>query len=232
MPDNLFIICTFATFFKIGVMIYTKNSLSQMLFLLLFSCFSAAHAQFARLDRYPNIPSQYDAAFVDHVKNFAGGVAKSSYGQYFGQITKDKNVYGFGAYYTDADGIIYGQYRLGNFLFGIKMGVQNAKVGSNEHYICYDLTTGDPLYIMKDGDKYKLSADYVKTYRFESLTYQNGDKYVGETVNGKRDGVGIYYYNNGNYYYGRYKDNKRMGFGAMFFTNNTITIQYWKGEDE
>ena len=232
MPDNLFIICTFATFFKIGVMIYTKNSLSQMLFLLLFSCFSAAHAQFARLDRYPNIPSQYDAAFVDHVKNFAGGVAKSSYGQYFGQITKDKNVYGFGAYYTDADGIIYGQYRLGNFLFGIKMGVQNAKVGSNEHYICYDLTTGDPLYIMKDGDKYKLSADYVKTYRFESLTYQNGDKYVGETVNGKRDGVGIYYYNNGNYSYGRYKDNKRMGFGAMFFTNNTITIQYWKGEDE
>ena len=58
----------------------------------------SAHAQFARLDKYPQIPSQYDAAFVDHVKEFASGVAKSSYGQYFGQITRDKNVYGIGAY--------------------------------------------------------------------------------------------------------------------------------------
>lgn len=191
-----------------------------------------AQAQFARLDKYPQIPSQYDAAFVDYVKDFASGVAKSSYGQYFGQITRERNVYGFGAYYTDNDGVIYGQYRLGNFLFGIKLGSRIAKVGSNDHYICYDLTTGDPLYIMKDGDKYLLPADYGEIYRFESLTYQNGDKYVGETVNGKRDGLGIYYYNNGNYYYGRYKDNDRRGFGAMFFTNNTLTIQYWKGEDE
>lgn len=192
----------------------------------------ALHAQFARLEKYPQIPSQYDAAFVDYVKGFASGIAKTSYGQYFGQITRDKNIYGFGAYYTDQDGVVYGQYRLGNFLFGIKMGVSTAKVGSNEHYICYDLTTGDPLYIMKDGGKYALPADYGKTYRFESLNYQNGDRYVGETVDGKRDGVGIYYYSNGNYYYGRYKNNERQGFGAMFFTNNRITIQYWKSPDE
>ena len=166
------------------------------------------------------------------MKGFASGIAKTSYGQYFGQITRDKNIYGFGAYYTDQDGVVYGQYRLGDFLFGIKMGVRTAKVGSNDHYICYDLTTGDPQYIMKDGGKYSLPADYGKTYRFESLNYQNGDRYVGETVNGKRDGIGIYYYSNGNYYYGRYKNNERLGFGAMFFTNNTITIQYWKGKDE
>lgn len=190
------------------------------------------HAQFAKLDKYPQIPAQYDAAFVDYVKGFASGIAKTSYGQYFGQITRDKNIYGFGAYYTDQDGVVYGQYRLGDFLFGIKMGIRTANVGSNDHYICYDLTTGDPQYIMKDGGKYSLPADYGKTYRFESLNYQNGDRYVGETVNGKRDGIGIYYYSNGNYYYGRYKNNERLGFGAMFFTNNTITIQYWKGKDE
>lgn len=210
---------------------HMQKFLFSVFFLQLF-CLTAVHAQFARLEKYPNIPSQYDAAFVDYVKDFASGVAKSSYGQYFGQITRERNVYGFGAYYTDNDGVVYGQYRLGNFLFGIKMGVQTAKVGTDDHYICYDLTTGDPLYIMKDGGKYTLPADYGKTNRFESLTYQNGDRYVGETVDGKRDGVGLYYYNNGNYYYGRYKDNYRRGFGAMFFTNNTITIQYWKGEDE
>ena len=43
-------------------------------------------AQFARLDKYPQIPSHYDATFVDYVKDFASGVAKTSYGQYFGQI--------------------------------------------------------------------------------------------------------------------------------------------------
>ena len=189
-------------------------------------------AQFARLDRYPQIPAHYDATFVDYVKDFASGVAKTSYGQYFGQITRDKNIYGFGAYYTDQDGVIYGQYRLGDYLFGIKMGVRTAKVGTNDHYICYDLTTGDPQYIIKDSAKYTLPADYSKTYRFESLNYQNGDKYVGETVNGKREGYGIYFYSNGNYYYGRYKNNERSGFGALFFTNNTITIQYWKEKEK
>lgn len=208
--------------------------MKKILFSFVMLCLGSLsmQAQLARLDKYPDIPAQYDAVFVDHVKNFASGVAKSSYGQYFGQITKDRNVYGFGAYYTDTDGVVYGQYRQGNFLFGIKMGTQTAKVGSNDHYICYDLTTGDPLYIMKDGDKYKLPADYAKTYRFESLTYQNGDQYVGETVGGKREGVGLYYYKNGNYYYGRYRNNVRCGFGAMFFTNNTLTIQYWKDDDE
>ena len=211
-----------------------RKVLPQILLVFLLQCIFILpmRAQFARLEKYPNIPGQYDAAFVDYVKDFASGVAKSSFGQYFGQITRERNIYGFGAYYTDNDGVIYGQYRLGNFLFGIKMGTQVAKVGTNDHYVCYDLTTGDPLYIMKDGDKYALPADYEKTYRFESLTYQNGDKYVGETVNGKREGVGLYYYNNGNYYYGRYKNNDRQGFGAMFYTNNTLTIQYWKSEDE
>ena len=224
--------CNFVTFFiKLAkqTIIFMKKAI---LFLMGMTLVLTLRAQFTRLEKYPQIPSQYDATFVDYVKNFASGVAKSSFGQYFGQITRERNIYGFGAYYTDNDGVIYGQYRLGNFLFGIKMGTQVAKVGTNEHYICYDLTTGDPLYIMKDGDKYALPADYEKVYRFESLTYQNGDKYVGETVNGKREGVGIYYYNNGNYYYGKYQNNQRRGVGAMFVTYSTITIQYWKGENE
>ena len=63
-------------------------------------------AQFARLDKYPQIPSHYDATFVDYVKDFASGVAKTSYAQYFGQSTRVKNIYGVGAYYNDKDGDI------------------------------------------------------------------------------------------------------------------------------
>ena len=65
-----------------------------------------------------------------------------------------------------------------------------------------------------------------------SLTYQNGDRYVGEIVNGKRDGYGIYYYAEGNYYYGQYKDNRRRGYGALFRTDNSISLQFWGPEDD
>ncbi len=200
--------------------------------LLLFITCVTAKAQFSRLEKYPTVPTAYDAAFVDFCKDFASGVAKTGYGQYFGQITREKNIYGYGSYYTDSDGVIYGQFRYAEFVFGIKMGIKMARVGTNDHYIAYDLTTGDPLYIMKDGQKYTLPADYGQTFRFESLTYQNGDKYVGETVNGKREGLGIYYYANGNYYYGRYVNNDRKGYGAMFRTDNTLSIQNWKDETE
>ena len=49
------------------------------IFLLLQCAFTlSVHAQFARLEKYPNIPGQYDAAFVDYVKNFASGVVQTT----------------------------------------------------------------------------------------------------------------------------------------------------------
>lgn len=191
---------------------------------------TTAKAQFARLDRYPQIPEEFHAVFVDQCKDYASGVATTPYGQYFGQITRERNAYGFGSFYTDRDGVVTGQFRLASFMFGIKMGVLSAKVGTSGHYICYDLRTGDPEYIFKDSLKYTLPADYSKHYRFEALNYQNGDKYVGETVDGERSGYGIYYYENGDYYYGHYEANERKGYGALFKTNNTIVIQKWGGE--
>ena len=65
-----------------------------------------------------------------------------------------------------------------------------------------------------------------------SLTYQNGDRYIGETVDGKRDGYGLYYYAEGNYYYGQYANNKRRGYGALFRSDNSISLQFWGPEDE
>jgi hypothetical protein len=50
---------------------------------------------------------------------------------------------------------------------------------------------------------------------------------VGETVDGKRSGYGIYYYSNGNYYYGKYLNDERKGHGAMFRTDSSIALQCW-----
>ena len=59
-------------------------------------------AQFVRLEKYPEIPVEFEAAFVDQVSGYVTGVVKSLYGQYFGQMTPKGNVYGYGYYITDS----------------------------------------------------------------------------------------------------------------------------------
>lgn len=86
------------------------------------------HAQFVRLEKYPTIPVEYEAAFVDQVTNYVSGVVKSLYGQYFGQLSPEGNIYGYGSFYTDMDGEVYGLYRNGDLAFGIKKGADIAKV--------------------------------------------------------------------------------------------------------
>ena len=208
-----------------------KNIIILIVLLGLFV--SNAQAQFVRLEKYPDIPVEFEAAFVDQVTNYVSGVVKSLYGQYFGQLSPEGNIYGYGSFYTDMDGEVYGLYRNGDLAFGIKKGAEIAKVGTNDHYVAYDLHTGYPVYIMKNNQKYNPSTDMREKNKFLVLTYPNGDKYVGETCDNKREGFGLYFYSNGNYYYGRYKDNKQFGYGALFKQeNNNVTIQYWDGESD
>ena len=156
---------------------------------------------------------------------------KSAYGQYFGQITIKGDIYGFGTFFTDQDGEVYGQFRNGDFIVGIKMGGHLAKVGTADHYTAYDLYTSEPLYVAVNGQRVSLGAANRKAWRFVQMNYRNGDKYVGEAVDGRRDGYGIYYYANGDYTYGRYSDNAPTGYGALFKTNGRIVIQCWDSSE-
>ncbi len=201
--------------------------MKKLLFLIMLLSVTAANAQVEMLDKYPIIPIEYDAAFIDQVKDNKAGVANTEHGEYFGQITEEQSIYGFGAFFTKDEGVVYGQYRNGQFIFGIKMGDVTAIIGTNSHYVCYDLTTGEPLYIFKNGKKHNVSKDLKQNNQFVTLTYGNGDKYVGETVNGKREGYGLYFYNNGNYSYGKYANNHRKGFGATFHTTNNIYVAFF-----
>ncbi len=207
----------------------------RRLYYLLVAMFCMAcgvSAQVMKLEHYPQIPLDYDGVFVDCVKGNVAKVMPSSYGQYFGQMTPAGDIYGYGTFYTDQSGEVIGQFRNGTCFFGIRLGSQNVSVGSETHYIVYDLRTGNPLYVIIGEDKLLLPADYKNTHRFESLVYANGDRYVGETVNGKREGYGLYYYTNGNYCYGRYKDNKQYGYAAMFKTDSRIMIIDWEAKEE
>ena len=54
---------------------------------------------------------------------------------------------------------------------------------------------------------------------YGSLTMANGDKYVGEYMDGKRNGQGTYTYPDGAKYVGEFKDSKRNGQGTYTFAN-------------
>ena len=212
-----------------------KTMLLRWVFALLIASLPVVcDAQFVRLEKYPNIPPEYEAAFVDQVTDYVSGVVKSMYGQYFGQLSPEGNIYGYGSFFTIQDEEIYGLYRNGDLAFGIKRGAEVAKVGTNDHYTAYDLRTGYPLYIMKDNQKYAPSADFREKNRFLILKYNNGDQYVGESTDNKREGFGLYFHSNGDFYYGHYKNNNRQGYGALFKReDNAIVIQYWdESEDE
>ena len=54
---------------------------------------------------------------------------------------------------------------------------------------------------------------------FRICHYYNGDIYIGELLNNKREGFGIYYYHNGNRYEGEWKNDNKDGIGIFYFSN-------------
>ena len=52
----------------------------------------------------------------------------------------------------------------------------------------------------------------------KEIKYDNG-RYVGQVVNGLREGKGIAYFNNGNRYEGDWRNDKMEGKGIFYFNN-------------
>ena len=52
----------------------------------------------------------------------------------------------------------------------------------------------------------------------QEIKYDNG-RYVGQVVNGLKEGKGIFYFNNGSRYEGEYKNDKREGKGIKYHKN-------------
>ena len=111
---------------------------------------------------------------------------------------------------------------------------KEGRIGSDTHYVTYDLTKGTIINIVKDNETFSYTAEQASAspYRFVRLNYGNGDNYIGETRNGLRHGQGIYYWANGNYWYGTFKDGYRQGYGALFTPDGTISYGLWLGDDK
>ncbi len=55
------------------------------------------------------------------------------------------------------------------------------------------------------------SRQSYPAYKFEIVNYRNGDKYIGETKNGKRNGMGLYVPENGAAWFGFWNDGSLNG---------------------
>ncbi len=191
----------------------------------------ATMAQSTPFVKYDIISEEMEQVFLDHVETFACHLITSAGNQYLGQTDKEGNLYGYGRY-VRADGTqIFGMFRNGELITGIALGKESATVGSKTFYSSYSLTSSNLDFVYQANQKHLYDTKALEDYRFVSMRYQNGDRYVGETYQGKRHGMGIYFYANGDIWFGQYDDNIRHGFGALFDTDNDLTIGVWLGND-
>lgn len=204
--------------------------------LLFFACVMTLSAQ-EKVKLYDEMCDPLQAVFCDYVKNESSqNFLSSSTGQYTGTII-DGKIYGWG-FILAADGTrSFGQFRNGKNIFGISITDKIAKVGGENHYVIYDLATGNILRLYsKEGNArlvYPLvpSAEHpVSPYSFKKETYANGDVYIGEFYNGKRHGYGIYYWANGEIWYGRYEGGYRNGYGMLINPDHRIFYGKWLGD--
>ena len=61
-----------------------------------------------------------------------------------------------------------------------------------------------------------------------TVTDANGDKYVGDIKDGKRNGLGVSTFANGTKYAGEYKDGKRNGQGTQTYADGNQFVGEWK----
>ena len=206
------------------------------LFALLFMLSMPAMAQDS-VKLYDEMCDPLQAVFCDYVRaqsqtNYISNAA----GEYIGTLI-DYKFYGWGLVLSSAGMQSYGQYRNGKLLFGLLINSDVARVGSDEHHVIYDLSTGEIIRLhTKDGDmplEYPLVASPdggASLYSFKKETYKNGDVYFGEFYNGRRHGYGVYQWANGDMWYGAYRGGYRDGYGMLVKPDRHVYYGKWVGD--
>ena len=178
---------------------------------------------------YDEMSDILQAVFCDYADEGEIKYLSSSNGQYVGQLV-DNVIYGWGHFLSNDGSQVFGQYSRGKHVFGITLGKGVARVGGEDAYVEYDLSTGDVVRIHTVEGDIKYSSDCLKPYSFRKITYNNGDVYYGELYNGRRHGYGVYYWTNGDFWYGKYVNGYRQGYGALFKTDRKIFYGKWIGD--
>lgn len=115
-------------------------------------------------------------------------------------------------------------YYVGYYCDGLKCGKGRCYDKDGKMIYYGDFSNNRPIGAYPTKENYS-------SYKFECIEYTNGDKYLGETYNGKQQGQGFYLWNNGDAWYGPWKDGIRDGFGIMMYYNGNVKYGKWSNND-
>lgn len=209
-----------------------RNSFFALLFL-----FALPLAAQEKVKLYDDMCDPLQAVFCDYVRECSqtSHIANAA-GEYVGTLI-DHKFYGWGLFLSSAGIQSYGQYRGGKLLFGLLINSEVARVGSDEHYVMYDLATGEIIRLYTNEGYLPLAYPLVASpdgepspYSFKKETYRNGDVYIGEFYNGRRHGYGVYRWANGDLWYGNYRGGYRDGYGMLVKPDRHVYYGKWVGD--
>lgn len=112
------------------------------------------------------------------------------------------NIWGNGIYNTTSSTFAY----VGDWKNGKKSG-EGSLYDENGKLIYYGKFFND-----KPTEQYVSDDSYI-SYTFEIIDYANGDKYIGELKDGKKQGQGLYIWDSGDVWYGEWDNDQRHGYG-------------------
>ncbi|MDR0893817.1 MAG: hypothetical protein LBN06_00725 [Prevotellaceae bacterium] len=176
-------------------------------------------------------------------------------GRYKGQTDANNKRSGLGIYAWDDGGVYLGGWendsKNGYGIYIADTGYYTNNCPDASYYVgpwandqigngkgtCYD-DEGDLIYYgefsaNKPTETYPLSAEKRKEYekyKFRVIEYTNGNTYIGETVDGKRGGYGIFLWKDGDLWYGPWKDGSRSGQGILIRADGSILRGRWDGD--
>ena len=75
-----------------------------------------------------------------------------------------------------------------------------------------------------------INKDAIYEYSLNNFYNENGERYIGQLVNGKKNGNGIIYYVSGNRYEGDWKNDKKEGKGILYLNDGERYEGDWKND--
>lgn len=174
-------------------------------------------------------------------------------GRYKGQTGSGGGRFGYGVYFWSGDEDFYwgrwgsngNRNGIGIYMIG-KDGYHILNCDNCHYYVgeysndnksgkgtCYD-KDGNLIYYGDFANDRPTgtypSTESYSSYRFEILSYDGGDQYIGETKDGKRHGFGVYVWANGDAWYGPWTDGSRDGRGIYMYYNGQVFEGKWQGD--
>jgi hypothetical protein len=115
------------------------------------------------------------------------------------------------------------KYYVGNWSNDTKSGIGSCYDASGK--LIYDGEFKDD----KPSGTYPTTGSYA-SYKFQTIDYTSGDKYIGETNNGKRHGYGVYAWKDGRIWIGIWEDGVRAGRGIDIASNGSLVTGSWDND--